>query len=187
MAVEVTRRLFTVDEYYRMAAAGILHEDDRVELIEGEIVQMTAIGARHAAAVTRLNWAFISALGQRATVSPQNPLRLSQRSEPQPDVLLLKPRDDFYAAGHPGPADVLLLVEVMDSSAGYDRAVKLPLYARHGIPEVWLVDLEQERVEVYREPSAEGYRSSMTLRRGERQAPAAFPALALAVEDILGA
>lgn len=186
MAVEVTRRLFTVDEYERMAQAGILHEDDRVELIEGEVVQMTAIGARHAAAVARI-LALFAGLRARAVLWPQNPLRLSQRSAPQPDVVLLKPRKDFYAGGHPGPADVLLLVEVMDVSASYDRGVKLPLYARHGIPEVWLVDLEQERVEVYREPRAEGYSSATVLRRGERLASAAFPDLALAVEDLLGA
>src|SRR5262245_37141744 len=116
MAVQVSRRLFTVDEYYQMAQAGILHEDDRVELIEGEIIETAAIGSRHAACVDRLNQLFSGRVAGRAIVRVQNPIRLSQRSEPQPDLALLRPRADFYATGHPGPQDVLLVVEVADTS-----------------------------------------------------------------------
>jgi Uma2 family endonuclease len=186
MAVQVLRRRFTVDEYYRMAEAGILHEDDRIELIEGEIVQMAAIGSKHAAGVDRLNYLFSPRVGQRAIVRVQNPVRLSQYTEPQPDVTLLRPRPDYYASAHPGPQDVLLLVEVMVTSEDYDREVKVPLYARSGIGEVWLVDLEADHIEVYRQPAPEGYRQVLRLQRGERLAPQSFPDLELSVDDILG-
>jgi Uma2 family endonuclease len=153
MAVQALRRLFTADEYHRMTQAGILSEDDRVELIEGEIVQMSPIGSRHARCVRLLNRIFSKGVGDRAIVDVQNPIRLGERLEPQPDVALLRPRPDFYAGVHPGPEDVLLIAEVMERSAAFDREVKAPLYARSGIPEVWWVDLEEEVVEVYREPS----------------------------------
>jgi Uma2 family endonuclease len=139
-----TRRRFTVDEYYCMAEAGILHEDDRVELIEGDIIAMAAIGNRHMSCVKRLNRLFNERLGRRVVVSVQDPIRLSRRTEPQPDVALLRPRDDFYAPGHPGPDDVLLVVEVVDTSLPYDRR-KLRLYARAGIPCVWLAILSSRR------------------------------------------
>ena len=185
MATQVARRLFTVEEYHRMGEVGILGEDDRVELVEGEIVQMSPIGSRHATCVRRLNHLFGRHLLGRAIIDVQNPIRLSQHSEPQPDVSLLKPRADFYASGHPGPEDVLLVVEVVESSGAYDREVKVPLYARAGIPEVWVVDLAEGRVEVYRKPSAEGYREVRQLGRGERLAPEALPQLELGVEEVL--
>jgi len=175
-----------VEEYHRMLRAGILTEDDRVELIEGEIVEMAPIGSRHAGCVKRLVRRFSQAIGEQALLSVQDPLRLGERSEPQPDLALLRPRDDFYASSHPGPEDVLLIVEVAETSAEYDREVKLPLYARHGIPEVWLVDLEKEAVEVYRGPSPRGYSEARTLRRGSSLSPTPFPELNLPVADILG-
>lgn len=186
MAGQVLKRLFTVAEYHRMAEAGILGEDDRVELLEGEIVEMSPIGSRHAGCVMRLNQLLSRQVGQGILVNIQNPIRMGEHSEPQPDLTLLRPRPDFYAQAHPGPADVLLLIEVAETSADSDRAVKLPLYARSGISEVWLVDLAEERVEVHRHPSPGGYQESRTVQRGERLAPQALPALDLAVEAVLG-
>jgi Uma2 family endonuclease len=145
MALQVSRRLFTVHEYDQMVQAGILHEDDRVELIEGEIIEMAAIGSRHAACVNRLVQLFVMHVAGQAIVHAQNPIRLSERTEPEPDLSLLKPRPDFYAAGHPGPQDVLLVIEVADSSIGFDREIKIPLYARAGIPEVWSLAGESAR------------------------------------------
>jgi Uma2 family endonuclease len=185
MVVEVAKRLFTVDEYYQMAEAGILMEDDRVELLEGEVVEMTPIGRRHAACVNRLNRLFSRQVGEHAIVSIQNPVHLSEYSEPQPDLALLQPRPDFYAQAHPGTEDVLLVVEVAETSADSDRNVKVPLYARAGIPEVWLVDLAEECVEIYRKPSPRGYGEVRRAWRGERLFPQAFPEMELAVDDVL--
>ena len=169
-----------------MADAGIFHEDDRVELIDGEIVEMAAIGSRHAGGVNRVSSFFSGALGNRAIISVQNPVRLGRYSEPQPDVVLLRPRPDFYGDSHPGPDDVFLIVEVADSSIDYDRGVKVPLYAQSGIQELWLVDLEQERVEVYREPKKEGYRVVRHFARGDSLSPQAFPDASLTVDGVLG-
>lgn len=185
MARQVARRVFTVGEFHRMGEAGIFSEDDRVELLDGEIVEMTPIGSRHAATVARLTALFACA-GNRAIVWVQNPIRLDEHCEPQPDVALLKPRPDFYAAAHPGPADVLLVVEVAETSVAADRAVKVPLYARHGVPEMWLVDLEGGCLELYREPSPDGYKQSLVARRGEQLSPQKFPDLQLAAADVLG-
>ncbi|TKB77979.1 MAG: Uma2 family endonuclease [Nitrospira sp.] len=186
MSVQLARHRFSVEEYHRMAQAGIFSEDDRVELIEGEVVAMSPIGSRHAACVKRLLRLFDRSVGDRAIVSVQDPIRLSERSEPQPDLMLLKPRSDFYGQAHPGPADVLLLIEVAETSADSDRGVKLALYARAGISEVWLVDLERERVELYWNPAPGGYQESRTVGRGERLAPQALPDLDIAGEAVLG-
>ncbi|MBM2812426.1 MAG: hypothetical protein HW416_3185 [Chloroflexi bacterium] len=186
MAVERAKRQFTVADYYRMAEAGILTEDDRVELIEGEIVEMPPIGDRHASCVDRTTVLFARLFGGRAHLRIQNPLRSSNRSEPVPDLMLLRPRPDFYASGHPTPSDVLLLVEVSDSSEAYDRRVTLPLYAREGVQEVWIFDLGRSVVRVHREPSPTGYALVATHRRGERIAPAAFPDIAIRVEEVIG-
>jgi len=186
MAVQSLRRRFSVEEYYLMAKAGILTEDDRVELIEGEIVEMSPIGSRHAACVKRLNRLLSQQVGSRALVSAQNPVRLGEHSEPQPDITLLRPRADFYSTAHPGPADVLLLMEVADTSIEYDREVKVPLYAQAGIGEVWLVDLVAESIEVYQNPAPEGYRQTRVVRLEERLAPEALPDLELSARGILG-
>lgn len=183
---QVQTRSFTVDEYYRMAEAGILHEDDRVELIRGAIVEMSPIGSRHAGCVDGLSTQFHARLSGRAIIRVQGPVRLSSSSEPQPDVMLLRPRSDFYRTSHPGPADVLLIVEVSDSSLEYDRGEKLSLYAEAGIPEVWIVDLEHERVEVYREPEAGRYRRQATFEKAAAMAPQAFPDVAIGADVILG-
>jgi Uma2 family endonuclease len=185
MGVQVQRRLFTVEEYHRMAEAGILSEDDRVELIEGELVTMSPIGSRHAACVARLT-ALLFPVEGRGILWVQNPIRLGARSEPQPDVTLLRYRPDFYASAHPGPEDVLLVVEVAETSADSDRSLKIPLYARYGIPEAWLVDLLEERIEIYRHPTPQGYRSLHIAHRGETVSPTALPDLELSVDEILG-
>lgn len=173
---EPLKRLFTCDEYYAMAEAGILKAEDRVELIEGEIYRMAPIGNPHAGCVNRLVRAFSALVGQsRAVLSPQNPVHLNDISEPQPDIALLRPREDFYSEGHPQPADVLLLIEAADSSIGYDRHTKVPLYALNGITEVWLVDLVKRCIEIYRDPARDGYKTVQRLHRGDRIAPQAFP------------
>jgi Uma2 family endonuclease len=187
MTVQLVTYRFTVQDYHRMAEAGIFHEDDRLELLQGEIVEMPPIGPGHASGVNRLMNSFLPLqVSGKAIISVQNPIRLDEYSEPQPDLALLKPRPDFYAREHPGPQDVFLVVEVMDSSASYDREVKVPLYARFGIPETWLVDVEQGLIEMYRDPNPEGYRRVRTLRRGERLSPQAFPELNVTVDALLG-
>ena len=187
MAVQLLKRLFTVAEYHRMAEAGILGEDDRVELLEGEIVQMRPIGSRHASCVKRLVDIFIPLqVGRKVIISVQDPIRLGEHSEPQPDFTVLKPRPDFYAKAHPEPADVFLVVEVAETSAAYDRDMKVPLYAEAGVPEVWVVDVAEAGIEVYREPAPEGYRVRQVVRRGQHLAPEAFPHLDVAVDDVLG-
>jgi Uma2 family endonuclease len=189
MAVTVRRRRFTLDEYHRMGEVGILHEDDRVELIEGEIVEMTPIGSRHAATVARIHHFFSTRLADRGVVWVQNPLLLPRfESEPQPDVILLAHRSDFYASALPEPPDVQLLLEVADSSLAYDRRTKLPLYARAGVAEAWLVDLSGvvHRVEVHRGPGEAGYHDVSIPGAEERFAPLAFPDLTVTVRDLLG-
>ena len=181
------RYRFTVDEYERLAQAQLLTQCDRIELLDGEIVEMTPIGDRHASVVARLTNLFSRHLDNRSIGWAQNPIQLRiVRSMPQPDVVLVRPRADFYAAGKPGPDDVLLLIEVMDTSAETDRSVKLPLYARAGIVEAWLLDLTTDRIEVFRQSTLARYREAETLERNERLAPQAFPDLSLTVADLLG-
>jgi Uma2 family endonuclease len=151
------RHRLTVAEYHRMAEAGVLAPDARVELIEGEIVDVAPMKSAHASMVARLLMLLQRAAGDRATVWCQLPLRLGNRSELEPDLALLKPRADFYAQSHPTAADVLLLIEVSETTLGYDRGVKLPLYARHGVPEVWIVDLDNRLVRFFRQPAGESY------------------------------
>ncbi|MEN0075175.1 MAG: Uma2 family endonuclease [Paracraurococcus sp.] len=183
---EVRRHKLDIRGYYRMAEAGILTRDDRVELIEGEIVDMVPIGSVHNGTLSGLTHAVFRGVGDRAVVTVQGPLRLSDHSEPQPDLLLLKPRADHYRSAHPAPADVLLLVEVAQSSLAYDRQVKLPLYARHRIPEVWIVNLGDGVVEVYREPKDEAYLATTRAARGDMLEPAALPGLRIAVTEVIG-
>ncbi|MEW6756578.1 MAG: Uma2 family endonuclease [Candidatus Latescibacterota bacterium] len=186
MSTMTVQRSFTVDEYYRMAEAGILSEDDRVELIEGRVLTMSPIGSRHAACVGRLDGILNRQGARRCLVWVQNPVRLDAYSEPQPDVALLRPRDDFCSEGHPGPSDVLLIVEVSESSEGYDRQVKVPLYARAGIPEVWVVSPAERVVWVHSGPAADGYTATRTARPGDVRALASIPELAVPVADVVG-
>jgi len=168
-----------------MAEVGILRHDDRVELIEGEIIQMAAIGLRHSSCLAELNRRLVPAIGDRALLWPQNPVRLPRDTEPQPEIVLLRPRTDRYARDSARPADILLLVEIADSSYRFDRLVKLPLYARAGVAEVWIVDLNRDVVEVHRQPTATGYASFEPVTRGGRLAPLALPDVVLDVDDAL--
>jgi Uma2 family endonuclease len=175
-----------VSQYHQMSEAGILSENDKVELINGEIIEMSPIGRRHAACVDRINRLFSNILGIKVIVRVQNPIILNNLSEPEPDIALLKPRADFYESGHPQPQDIFLLIEVADSSLEYDRDVKIPLYATSGISEVWLVDIYEQVIIVYRYPSENGYSDIQTLSRGEKLSIQTFPEINLVVNDILG-
>jgi Uma2 family endonuclease len=186
MGIEAKRRLFTVEEYYQMARSGILSEDDRVELLAGEIVQMSPIGSRHAACVDRLTKSIDQQIGDAAILRVQSPIRLNHYSEPQPDLALLKPRGDFYVHAHPGPGDILLVIEVAETSVELDRRVKIPLYAQAGIPEVWIVDLEAGCVEVYENPSHGSYQAVKRYTPKQQLSPRAFPNLKVDLKDILG-
>jgi len=185
MAIQNPKRPISIDEYHRMAEDGLFAEDDRVELIEGEIVEMTAIGDNHTHTVRRLILLFHRRLLDRVIVDVQNPVRLGAWSEPQPDLTLLEWRDDCYASA-PTAKDIVLLVEVADSSVGYDRRVKAPLYARNNIREYWLLDLPARVLEVYRRPGQDGYGEVRRLRRGDSVAPEAFSDVVFAVSDLLG-
>lgn len=178
-------RRFSVDEYHLMAEAGIIKADDRVELLDGEVVEMGAIGIRHVRCVTRLTDLLEPVVESRAMVSIQSPLRLSDRSQPEPDVALLRWRDDSYPE-LPGPGDVLLVIEVADASVDDDRLHKLPLYAAAAIREVWLVDLVSGVIEVNREPGPLGYSLNRHIERHERLAPLALPGLEIEGALILG-
>ncbi len=181
----VRRRRFTVHEYHRMGEAGIFAEDERVELIEGEVVEMNPIGSRHAACVRELTWLLSRQLGEELRLDVQNPVRLGEYGEPQPDLAVVRARD--YAGSLPGPEDVLLLIEVSDTTLARDRNVKLPLYARAGIPEAWIVDLSGEAIERHTRPSEEGgYRRMERVGRGQALRSEALPDLVLPVDAVLG-
>jgi Uma2 family endonuclease len=175
-----------ISQYHQMSEAGIFSENDKVELINGEIIEMSPIGRRHTACVNRLNSVFSQLLGKKVIVAVQNPIILNNLSEPEPDIALLQPRADFYESGHPQPQDIFLLIEVADSSLEYDRDVKIPLYASSGITEVWLVDIYEQVIFVYRFPSENCYSYIKNLSRGEKMSIQAFPEINLAVDDILG-
>jgi Uma2 family endonuclease len=185
-ALEPRPRRFTVEEYLRMGESGIFAPDERVELIEGEIIQMTPIGPPHAGTVAHLLALLARGAGERAVLWPQNPLHLGDRSMPQPDLVLLKARSTFYTDAHPTEDDVLLLIEVADSSIGYDRLRKLQLYARFGVPEYWIVSLKEGCIEVYRVPADGGYQDFRQYVAGESVAPQAFPDLVIEVGALLG-
>lgn len=180
------RRRFTVEEYERMGQVGILGGDDRVELLDGEIVAMSPIGPKHAGVVDVLAEELILALGRRAAVRVQNPVRLPPRSEPEPDILVARRRRDSYRSSHPTAEDTLLVVEVADSSLETDRAVKLPIYARQGIPEVWIVDLAADVIHLHRDPADGAYRRVSVAGAGDVLVPVLLPDVALPVADLLG-
>lgn len=161
------RHRITVDEYYHMAQVGLLAQDARVELIEGEIFDMAPIGSRHGATVSKLDYLISRAIGERAILRVQLPIRLSRSSEPQPDLALVRPLKDFYASDHPTAADTLLVIEVSQTTLRYDQRIKMPLYARHGIPELWIIDLEHSQMHFFRSCDGEKYGDvSMTAEPG---------------------
>ena len=184
--IGVKRYRFTVDQYHRMDKAGIFHPECRVELVNGEIFEMAPIDPWHSGVVNWLNHRFNTGLSGRAIVHVQNPTIVDRRSEPQPDLMLLEPREDFYRTAHPTPRDALLVVEVANTSLSHDRRRKLPLYARTGVAEAWIVNRQADAVDVFRDPSPDGYRDQHRRGRGEFVTPFAFPDLRLLVDDILG-
>jgi Uma2 family endonuclease len=173
-----------VDAYHQMINAGIFDEDDRVELIEGELRAMPPIKPNHAGKNKRLNRLLTRGAGDDALVAVQDPLTLRADSEPEPDLMLLRPREDFYENANPTPADTLLVIEICDTALRYDQEIKVPLYAAHGIPEVWLLDLKQQRLEIYREPGADGYRVMLRPDPTEVVTPMLLPSLCIPVTEI---
>jgi Uma2 family endonuclease len=186
MRIEAEKKLFTVDDYYRMAETGIIGPEERVELIQGEIVKMSPIGDRHAACVIRANRLFTGLLQGKATIGSHTPAQLTDYSEPEPDLVILKLRADDYFAKKVHAEDVLLLVEVSDSTLRYDRDTKVPLYAAAGIPEVWVEDLTGNELLVFREPAGTAYRTCVVLRPGDSISPLAFPEVRLQVAELIG-
>lgn len=186
MPVEVAKHLFTVDEYHRMGEAGIFSEDDRIELLEGEIFEMSPVGSRHASCVNRLSNEIPRLLGRTVVVCPQNPIRLNDRSEPQPDICIARWRSDYYRNSSPTPDDTLLVIEIADSTADADRKIKVPLYARAGIPEMWLCLLVDDVVEVHDTPLGDRYLNVRTYVRGQTIQSKSVPGLSLTVDDVLG-
>ena len=183
--VYYTPRRFSVDEYFQLAEIGILNEDDRVELLEGEIVVMEPAGSEHEGHVSRLAYVFYEKLGRRALVRTEQPTILDTFNAPQPDLVLVRWRDDHYVHSHPLPGDILLAIEVSWSSVTADRRIKAPIYARTGISEYWIVDLRSSSVEVYREPTGRGYASFSRVGPDSVLRPLAFDDVEIRVEDIL--
>lgn len=184
----VRKYRFTVEEYHKMGEAGIFHEDDRVELMDGEVLEMSPIGWRHIWCVRQLNRILsrfadrLTANDERYEVAVQDPFVLGEYGEPQPDLVLLR---NPPVGRLPGFEEVALAVEVANTSLAYDREIKLPHYAEAGIPEAWLADLTSDRVEVHSEPGPEGYRKTVRFARGERVESATLPALAFDADEVL--
>lgn len=185
MSVQFQKHCFTVRDYHRMAEVGLLSQDSRVELIEGEIIEMSPIGSLHSGTVKRSSSFLNRTLGEAFIVSVKDPIRLSDFSEPKPDLALLKPRKDYYANSHLRAEDVLV-IEVADALVEYDRSVKLPLYARAGIPETWLLVLPKEVIEVYSQPNSGKYQKVRLLKRGRTLVSPTIPSFSCRVEDLLG-
>lgn len=183
---EPTRRRFTRADYRRMAQVGILAEDDRVELLDGEITVMSPIGLPHSAAVRFLNSFFSAHVGERAIVDVQNPIVIDDENEPQPDLTILRPSEDFYRKEHPGPADVLLLIEVADASLELDRGEKLRLYAEAGIREYWVIDLDRRVLIVHRQPKESEYASIQQYDGDARVASEGLADVELAIGPLFG-
>ena len=181
---EGRRYRFTVDEFARMGEAGIFTADDRVELIDGEILEMTPIGALHAAVVSRLTELLVTRLAGKAYVSVQNPIRLANHTEPQPDLVVARRRESFYTDRHPEPGDIHLVIEVADSSLRYDKQEKVPRYGRAGVPETWLVDLDAREVIVYTDPGPGGYANRQVRHRGDDVVAAGMPEIRVSVDDM---
>ncbi len=187
MSVLPVRHLVTVDEFDRMVDAGVFAADRRLELIDGEIVDMSPIGSPHEACVDRLTALFAPlVVSGRAILRVRGSFRANDISRPQPDVALLLPRDDFYASAHPSPSDLLLVVEVADTSLRFDRWTKLPAYGKAGVPETWIVDLNGGVIDVATEPSEQGYGRLVQAGQGDTLAPTAFPDIAVSVTQLVG-
>ena len=186
MSAALDKYSFTAEEFERMGEAGILRQDARLELIEGEIIEMSPIGNAHAARVKFLNRLLNRLFGSILIIGVQDPVRLSDFSEPQPDISLLRWRDDDYGEKHPTPADVLLVIEVADTTVVKDRTIKIPLYARAGIAEAWLVNIPEERVEIYSDPAGGTYQRAEVYGRGAEARSHTVEGLTVNVGDLLG-
>ena len=180
------RHAITAEEYLRMGEAGVFSPEARLELIEGEIIEMAPVGSPHAGAVNVLNRLFVQLAGDRAIVSVQNPLVLGNRSVPQPDLALLRSRADNYSRTHPAASDVLLVVEVADPTLAFDTGTKVPLYARQGVPEVWVIDVRERAVRVYRDPGANGYKTQFRAAGNDNLAALAMPELTVTSAELFG-
>jgi Uma2 family endonuclease len=185
MSTVIARKRFTVADYYRMAETGIIHRDDRVELLDGEIRVMSPIGSWHAGVASRLHAMLAENLKRTAIITVQRPMRLGDFDEPEPDIAVLHLRDDFYTRSHPTPADVLLIIEVADSSIDYDRDEKLPRYAAAGVPEVWLIDIAGEAIEQFREPRDSRYQSVKSFAGSEQCVSQLLPAVEVTIAELL--
>ena len=180
------RHRWTVSEFQRMGETGFLDPQARLELIDGELFEMAPIGSFHAGTVDILTGLLIYAVGKRAIGRVQSPVVLDEHTEPQPDIMLLRPNPDYYLNNHPRAEDVLLLIEVSDSTVQFDRKTKVPLYARHGVPEVWLVVGPHRRhIEVYRDPQPEsdGYRTRLQVREGTLT-PVLLPEVEIRLDEV---
>lgn len=185
MRIEAEKKLFTSDDISKMYDAGILGPDDRVELLDGEIILMNP-GRRHAACTNRANSFLTEALGRRAIVSIQNPIVIDIHNEPKPDVVVFKRREDFYVSVDPAPEHALLVIEISDTTLSFDQKKKLPHYAASGVPEFWIEDLQHQSLHVYRDPAGSDYKTHLTFHRGDSLSPLAFPDVVFKIEDLLG-
>lgn len=186
MSAEIARYSFTAEEFERMGEVGIFRQGARLELIEGEIYEMSPIGSLHAACVNFLSRLLNRLFGDNHIVATQNPIHLNDFSEPQPDVSLLRWRDDYYRNAHPTPADVLLVIEVADTTVVADRKIKVPLYARAGIAEAWLVNIPEAQVEIYSNPTGGVYQRAEVFGRGAEARSHTFESLVVSVNELLG-
>jgi Uma2 family endonuclease len=184
MSIRLLHR-FSVEDYHRMAEVGLIAPDARVELLEGVIIDMMPIGPLHGGAVNQLSNALFQPTNNRWIVSTQNPLHLGPKSEPVPDLMLLRPRDDFYSTSLPVAADVFLIVEVADSSLERDREDKLPIYAKAGIVEVWIVNLPEQQIEIYRDPNPAGYTTVQIARGADEVSPLSLPEISFPVARLV--
>jgi Uma2 family endonuclease len=186
MSRQLAKHWISVDEYERMGEAGIFKQDARLELLEGSIYELPLISPLHSGCVTYLSMLLHSLFNRMLIISTHNPVRLNNFSEPQPDIALLRWRDDFYKHGHPTPADMLLVIEVVDSTVESDRSYKMPLYAKAGIPEAWLINLPDEKIELYAEPADAAYQFTRDFKRGEDVQAHSIAGLLVPVADVLG-
>jgi Uma2 family endonuclease len=186
MSLPISKYYFTASEFERMGEAGVFKKDARLELIAGEIIEMSPIGSRHAACVNFLSRFLNRTVGDIALVSTQNPIRLDDFSETEPDLALLRLRDDFYRDAHPSPADVRLIIEVADTTVAYDRQVKVPLYAKAGVEEAWIINLTEEQIEIYSGLAGGTYHTIVNFRRGDEARAHAIAGLMVGVADVLG-
>jgi Uma2 family endonuclease len=184
MSAPLPRHKLNLEDYHRMIEAGIFTPNQRIELLEGKLFDMAPIGPAHSGTTNYLTRLFFQAVGDKAIVSVQNPVMLGDNSEPQPDLMILRSREDFYRSSHPVAEEVLLLVEIADTSASSDRSYKIPLYARHGIPEVWLLDVKRQQLEIHTQPEQGQYRQVHLAQTDEAIRLSQLPEIEINVRQI---